>query len=117
MMQITQRGGKYYGIVRNGDRIVFATPGYYTAGMARADVSCWLAFHGEAKPMQFTPVTVSFTYYAPVADGSTDQRHTASLDCEVPEGMHNSEIAQHAWKLLTRNWDKPGSFMTAKVSR
>lgn len=43
----TERDGKHYGTVRQGDRIVFQTPGYLTQSMALADARCWVAFHGK----------------------------------------------------------------------
>lgn len=42
----TETNGKHYATVSAGDRIVYRTPGYYTAGMALADAQCWAAFHG-----------------------------------------------------------------------
>lgn len=114
----TKVNGKHYTRVVSNGRIVFRSPGYVTARMAMADARCWIAFHGEAKPMiTYRPVTASFTYYTPVTDGSTTQRQYASIDAEVPEGMSNHDIAMRAWKLLTRNWDNPGTFLVAKVSR
>ncbi|NED36692.1 hypothetical protein [Streptomyces sp. SID8499] len=43
---VTTKNGKHYGTVHAADRVVYATPGYFTEGMALADVKCWLAFHG-----------------------------------------------------------------------
>jgi hypothetical protein len=52
-MTITTRiaGGKHYGQVRDGKRLVFHTPGYYTAEMALTAAKCWAAFHGEEDNM------------------------------------------------------------------
>ncbi|MEE1835769.1 hypothetical protein [Streptomyces sp. SP17KL33] len=44
---VTETSGKHFGTVRNGDRIAYRTPGYYTAQMALAAAECWVAFHGE----------------------------------------------------------------------
>jgi hypothetical protein len=47
-MGITVRiaGGRYYGQVRDGKRLMFHTTGYLTEAMALADARCWVAFHG-----------------------------------------------------------------------
>jgi hypothetical protein len=50
-MNITVRiaGGRYYGQVRDGKRLMFHTPGYLTEAMALADARCWVAFNkGES---------------------------------------------------------------------
>jgi hypothetical protein len=47
----TQANGKHYAEVRDGDRIVFRTQGYYTSRMALADAQCWVAFNGEGNTM------------------------------------------------------------------
>jgi hypothetical protein len=46
-MNITVRiaGGRYYGQVRDGKRLMFHTPGYVTEAMAMADARCWVAFN------------------------------------------------------------------------
>jgi hypothetical protein len=46
-MNITVRiaGGRYYGQVRDGKRLMFHTPGYLTEAMAMADARCWVAFN------------------------------------------------------------------------
>jgi hypothetical protein len=53
-MTVTTRvaGGMHYGQVRDGKRLVFHTRGYYTEGMALADVRCWLAFNPERDLVQ-----------------------------------------------------------------
>jgi hypothetical protein len=53
MTNITVRiaGGRYYGQVRDGKRLMFHTPGYLTEAMALADARCWVAFNGEADDM------------------------------------------------------------------
>lgn len=139
--------GKFFTVVRDGAAVIHITRKYLTRRMAEAAAKCWQAFHGEAKPMDRTceigcvdcaehcahctgtnsrpcpkhdptdHVEVSFVYFTPVTDGSTEQRRTATLDCTVPKGLANHDIATRAWRLLTRNWDKPGAFVTAQVTR
>lgn len=48
---VTTKNGKSYGKVSKGDRVLFQTPGYYTAQMALVAARCWRAFHGEEKAM------------------------------------------------------------------
>ncbi|MCF3174781.1 hypothetical protein IPZ61_15795 [Streptomyces sioyaensis] len=50
----TETGGKHYATVSAGDRVVYRTPGYYTAGMALADAQCWEAFHGGKNMTTYT---------------------------------------------------------------
>jgi hypothetical protein len=53
-MNITVRiaGGRYYGQVRDGKRLMFHTPGYLTKAMALADVKCWTAFNDKGETVE-----------------------------------------------------------------
>src|SRR5687768_4584175 len=102
-VQTSKSHGKYFSVVRDGAPVVHITRKYMTRRMAEAAAKCWVAFNGAR-----IPVTVSFTYFTTVADGSTQQRQAASIDAEVSAHASNQDIINSAWRLLTRNWDKPG---------
>jgi hypothetical protein len=53
-MNITVRiaGGRYYGQVRDGKRLMFHTPGYLTEAMALADAKCWTAFNDKGETVE-----------------------------------------------------------------
>jgi hypothetical protein len=61
---VTENSGKHFGQVREGDRILFATPGYYTAGMALKSAECWAAFHGKGNDMGKVTVDLGEVYTA-----------------------------------------------------
>lgn len=118
--------GTVFGLyVRHDSKLpkaVYRTRDYYTWDMIKADIKCWKEFHmtqtnDEMKP-EAQPVvhyTVSFVYYTHVADGSTEQRHTTSIDVEANRNVKAQDIINSAWKILTRNWPKPGVWQRAQV--
>jgi hypothetical protein len=67
-IEVKQLCGKFFSQVRNsyadGDNILFESPDYLTEAMALADAKCWMAFHGEAKPMDKVTVDPSEVYTA-----------------------------------------------------
>jgi hypothetical protein len=61
---VTENSGKHFGQVREGDRVLYRTPGYYTAGMALKSAECWAAFHGKGTDMGKVTVDLGEVYTA-----------------------------------------------------
>lgn len=58
---------------------------------------------------EYVSYNIQFVYY-------TDQRMTAEIDIES-SWPNEFDIVKDAWELLTRNWEKPASYVRATVKR